>query len=92
MREMFLKTQNNYRKDNLERDYAYWEHVIWSDGMKLEIFGHRDSRRKMGDQLNLKNIILTLKHDGGSIMLWVGFSALGTGKLVKVEGIIKKEG
>lgn len=33
----------------------------------------------------------TVKHGGRSIILWGCFSASGTGNLVRVEGIIKKE-
>ena len=28
-----------YAKDNLKKDYEYWNHVLWSDEMKLELFG-----------------------------------------------------
>jgi hypothetical protein len=29
-----------------------------------------------------------VKHGGGSIMLWVCFSSAGTGKLVRIEGMM----
>ncbi|KAK1803211.1 hypothetical protein P4O66_021730, partial [Electrophorus voltai] len=35
---------------------------------------------------HLANIIPTVKHGGGSIMLWGCFSAAGTGRLVRVKG------
>jgi hypothetical protein len=34
-----------------------------------------------------ENLIPTVKHGGGSIMLWGCFSLVGTGKLVRVEGM-----
>lgn len=62
---------------------------------KVEVFGHRDAAdvwRKKGESYNPKNTIPTVKHRGGNFILCGCFSASGTGNLVKVEGIVKKEG
>ena len=56
--------------------------ILWSDKTKIELFGLNAKRhiwRKPGT-------IPTVKHGGGSIMLWACFSAAGTGKLVRIEG------
>ena len=68
--------------------------MLWSDEMKMELFGHRDVAyvwRKTGEASKPKNTVPTAKHGGGSIMPSACFSANGTGNLVKVDGIIRKE-
>ena len=67
-----LQARLKYAKDNLDKDYAYWKHVLWSDEMKIELFGHRDIAyvwRKKGEAYNPKYTVPTVKHGGGSIML-----------------------
>ena len=54
---------------------------LWSDETKIALFGLNAKRhvwRKPGT-------IPTVKHGGGSIMLWGCFSAAGTGTLVRIE-------
>uniref|UniRef100_A0AAZ3SW53 Transposase n=1 Tax=Oncorhynchus tshawytscha TaxID=74940 RepID=A0AAZ3SW53_ONCTS len=56
--------------------------ILWSDETKIEIFGLNTKLhvwRKPGT-------IPTVKHGGGSIMLWGGFSVAGTRRLVRIEG------
>ena len=56
--------------------------ILWSDETKIELFGLNAKRhiwRKPGT-------IPTVKHGGGSIMLWRCFSAAGTVRLVRIEG------
>ena len=56
--------------------------ILWSDETKNELLclnAKRHIWRKFGT-------ILTVKHDGDSIMLWGCFSEAGTERLVRIEG------
>ena len=67
-----------------------WKKVLWSDETKIEFFGHHGKHygwRKPNIYYH-PEYILTVKHDGGSIMLWGCFSSAGTWKLVRFEGMM----
>ena len=63
--------------------------ILWSDENKIELFSLNAKSqiwRKPCTAHHLTNTISTVKHWGGSIMLWGCFSAAGTGTLVRIEG------
>ncbi len=68
---------------------ANWVKVLWSDETKIELFGINSTRRvwrRRNAAYDPKNIIPTIKHGGGNIMLWGCFSAKGTGQLHRIKG------
>ncbi len=81
-----------FAKRHLEHDNDFWKSIIWSDETKIELFAHKYSHyvwRKAGEAFNPKNTLATVKHGGGSIILWGGFAAFVPGELVRVH-VIKK--
>ena len=67
---------------------------MWSDESKFNIFGS-DGRqvvwRQSHEAMKRKCLKATVKHGGGSIMIWGCMSANGLGNLVRIEGTIYKE-
>lgn len=71
-----------------------WKNVLWTDESKFEIFGsHRRQfvRRKVSERFHPSCIKPTVKHGGGSVMVWGSFSYEGVGELLNIEGIMNKE-
>jgi hypothetical protein len=71
-----------------------WEKILWSDETKVELFGKNTKRyiwRKKGTAHEPRYTIPTVKHGGGSILLWGCFSAAGPGELVTIKGIMDSE-
>ena len=77
-----MKPRLEFTQRHVGDSKVNWKKVLWSDETKIELFG-RQTRRK--------HTISTVKHGGGSIMLWGCFSAAGPGRLVKVEGNMNAE-
>ena len=73
-----------------DKDCIFWINVLWSDETKIELFGHNVWRKK-GEACKPNNTILTVKHGGGSIMLWGCFAAGGAGALHKIDDIMSQE-
>ena len=77
------------QKENIEKPEALWNKVLWTDKTKIELFSHHQKKvfwRKKGDTFVEKNNLPTIKHGGGSIMLWGCMAAGGdTGNMCAKE-------
>ncbi len=63
----------------------YWNHVLWSDETKINLFGSDGVKRvwrQPGEEYKDKCVLPTVKHGGGNVMVWGCMSAAGTGELV----------
>ncbi len=82
-----LKKQ--FAEDKQTKDMDYWNHVVWSDETKINLFGSDGVKRvwrQPGEEYKYKCVLPTVKHGGGSVMVWGYMSAAGTGELQIIEG------
>ncbi len=67
----------------------YWNHVLGSDETKTNLFGSDGVKRvwrQPGEEYKDKCVLPTVKHGGGSVMVWGCVTAAGTGQLQFIEG------
>jgi len=70
-----------------------WSKLLWSDESKFNLFssdGIRYIRRPVNKRFDVRYQVPTVKHGGGSVMLWGCFSRDGTGPLVQINEIMDR--
>ena len=91
--EVNRKKRLNFATDYVSKDQTWWNNVIFADESKFNLFGsdgRRTIRRKVNEELKLKNFRATVKHGDGSVMVWGCISTAGVGELVFIDGILDK--
>ncbi len=86
---MHKKSRKQFAEDKQTKDMDYWNRVLWSNETKINFFGSDGVKcvwRKPGEEYKDKCVLPTVKHGGGSVMIWGCMSAVGTGKLQFIEG------
>lgn len=80
-----------FARDHISKGQSFWDSILWSDESKYNVFGS-DGRRRVwrlpNQALNPKNLNPTVKHGGGSVMVWGCMAANGVGKMEFVDGIM----
>lgn len=88
------KKRLNYAKKYIDMPISFWKKIIWSDESKFNVKGS-DGRKRVwrpaGKALNFNFMQGTVKHGGGSVMVWGSMCYAGTGCLEIIEGIMNKE-
>ena len=66
-----------------------WKRVLWSDESKFNLF-HSDGRtyvrRRVSEEFSDNCVVPTIKHGGGSVMIWGCFCGSDIGLMTEVNG------
>ncbi len=75
---MHKKACNQFAEDKQTKDMDYWNHVLWSDETKINLFGPDGVKHVWwppGEEYKYKCVLPTVKHGGASVMVWGCVSA-----------------
>lgn len=89
LRKQHVKSRLDFAKERLNWPACKWRNILWSDETKIELFcndsGKKTVRRPKDKRFDPKYTIKTVKHGGGSIIVWACFSYQGVGPIFKIE-------
>lgn len=89
-----MQKRLKFARDHLNWSVKMWKTVLFSDESKFNIIGSdgmQTVRRPTGKRLSSQYCRKTVKHGGGSIMVWGCFAYAGVGPLHLIEGIMKTQ-
>ncbi len=64
------KACKQFAEDNLAKSMNYWNHVLWSEESKVNLFesdGVQHVWRRPGEEYQENGVLPTVKHGGGSM-------------------------
>lgn len=88
------KARVEFAKAHLNWSLDQWKNILWSDESKFMLFGSdgiQYVRRPIGARYDPKYQLPTVKHGGGSVLVWGCFSYNGVGPLHKIDGKMDRQ-
>ncbi|CAK9796230.1 Transposable element Tcb2 transposase [Anthophora quadrimaculata] len=82
-----------FAKKFINKPLKFWNTVLFTDESKFEIFGRKRQPkvwRKKNTELKLKNLVSTVKHGGGNIMVWGSMAASGVAELTFINNTMDR--
>lgn len=83
-----LRSRILFAREHINKPMIFWKNTLWSDESKFCRFGSDGKKyvwRPPNMQHNPKYTSKTVKHGGGSVMVWAAFSGHGVGPIHKID-------
>uniref|UniRef100_A0A3P9K0U6 Transposase Tc1-like domain-containing protein n=1 Tax=Oryzias latipes TaxID=8090 RepID=A0A3P9K0U6_ORYLA len=84
------KARLDFAKKHLKKPAQFWKNILWTDETKINLYqndGERKVWRRRGEAPDPKHTTSSVKHSGGSVMVWACMAASGTGTLVFIDDV-----
>lgn len=78
-----------FAKSHVNKSLSWWKNMLWTDESKFNRLGSDGKqyvRREPGQELNPRYTLKTVKHGGGSVIVWGCFSWNGVGPIHRIIG------
>ena len=72
LKTIYKKASKQFAEDMSTKHMDYWNHIQWSDEMKINLFGSdgfKHVSRRPGEECKDKCVMPTVKHGGGNVMV-----------------------
>ena len=89
LKTIHKKARKQFAEDLSTKYMDYWNHVLCSDEMKINLFGSDGFKhvwRRPGEKYKDKCVMPTVRHGGGNVIVYGCMSAAGVGELYFIEG------